>query len=133
MGFRRFWARREPCVVQKAPILVGSTSPVFAPYCSSRLTVGCSKARAASARTRTASQGAPYETRIENSYWAFESPYVAHKTISCNGTQSGTRTAPYDCLRAFYGPKIVGSPCWKVVQEHTENQENTCDSCIAGR
>ena len=32
------------------------------------------------------------------------------------GTRSGTRTTPYDCLEAFYGPKIVGSPCRKVVQ-----------------
>ena len=23
--------------------------------------------------------------------------------------------APYDCLRALYGPKLVGSPCLKVV------------------
>ena len=38
MGFRRFWARRESCVVQKTPIRVGSTSPVFAPYWSSKPT-----------------------------------------------------------------------------------------------
>ena len=62
MGFRRFWARRESCVVQKAPILVGSTGPVFAQYWSARLAVGCSKARTASARARTASEGAPSET-----------------------------------------------------------------------
>ena len=46
--------RRESCVVQKAPIFVGSTGPVFAPYWSARLVVGCSKA---SARARTASEG----------------------------------------------------------------------------
>ena len=63
MGFRRFWARRESCVVQKAPILVGSTGPVLAPYWSARLTVGYSKARMASARARTASKVAPSETR----------------------------------------------------------------------
>ena len=39
------------CVVQTAPILVGSTRPVFA--LSARLTVGDSKARTASARART--------------------------------------------------------------------------------
>ena len=52
MCFRRFWARRKTYVVQKAPILVGvgSTGPVFAPYWSARLAVGCSKARTASAR-----------------------------------------------------------------------------------
>ena len=26
MGFRRFWARRESCVAQKAPTYVGTTS-----------------------------------------------------------------------------------------------------------
>ena len=36
-------------MVQKAPILVGSTGSVFAPYWSARLAVGCSKARNASA------------------------------------------------------------------------------------
>ena len=36
MGFRRFWARGESCVVQKAPILVCSTGPVFAQYCIRR-------------------------------------------------------------------------------------------------
>ena len=30
--------------------------------------------------------------------------------------RSGTRTSPYDCQRAFYCPKIVESPCRKVVQ-----------------
>ena len=34
MGFRRFWARRESCLVQTEHILVGSTCPVFAPYWS---------------------------------------------------------------------------------------------------
>ena len=50
-------------MVQKAPILVGSTGPVFALYWSARLTVGYSKARMASARTRTASKVALSETR----------------------------------------------------------------------
>ena len=50
-------------MVQKAPILVGSTGPVFALYWSARLTVGYSKARMASARARTASKVAPSETR----------------------------------------------------------------------
>ena len=64
MGFRRFGARRESCVVQKAPIHASSTAgPVFAPYWSARLAVGCSKARTASARVRNASDGAPSETR----------------------------------------------------------------------
>ena len=63
MGFRRFWARRELCVVQKAPILVGSTSTVFALYWSARLALGYSKARMASAQARTASEGSPSETR----------------------------------------------------------------------
>ena len=63
MGFRRFGARRESCVFQKSPIHVGSTGPVFAPYWSARLAVGCSKTRTASARARTASEGAPSETR----------------------------------------------------------------------
>ena len=57
MGFRRFWARRMSCMVQKAPIHVGSTGPVFAPYWSAT-GVGCSKDRTASARARTASEGA---------------------------------------------------------------------------
>ena len=39
------------------------TGPVFAPYWSATLTVGCSKVRTASARARTASEGAPFETR----------------------------------------------------------------------
>ena len=51
------------CQIRQAPILVGFTGPVFAPYCSARLAVGCPKARTASARARTASEGAPYETR----------------------------------------------------------------------
>ena len=51
------------CVVQMAPILVGSTGPVFAPHWSARLDVGCYKARTASARARTASEGKPSETR----------------------------------------------------------------------
>ena len=63
MGFRRFWARREPCVVQIAPTLEGSIGPVFASYWSARLAVDCSKAHTVSARTRTASEGAPSETR----------------------------------------------------------------------
>ena len=50
-------------MVQKAPILVGSTGPVFTPYWSARLAVGCSNARTASARARTASEGAPSEIR----------------------------------------------------------------------
>ena len=62
IGLRRFGARRESCMVQKAPIHVGSTDPVFASYLSARLTVVCSKARTASARARTASEGAPSET-----------------------------------------------------------------------
>ena len=48
-------------MVQKAPILVGSTGPVFAPNWSARLAVGCSEARMASARARTASEGSPSE------------------------------------------------------------------------
>ena len=44
-------------MVQKAPILVGSTGPVFAPYWFARLSVGCSKARTASARAHTAFEG----------------------------------------------------------------------------
>ena len=63
MGFRRFWARTESCVVQTAPIIMGSTGHVFAPYWSARLAVGCSKACTASARAHTASEGAPSETR----------------------------------------------------------------------
>ena len=51
------------CVVQTAPMLVGSTRPVFAPYWSARLAVGYSKARTASARARTAFEGASSETR----------------------------------------------------------------------
>ena len=46
------------CQIRQPPILVGSIGPVFAPYCSARLAVGCSKARTASA-----SEGACYETR----------------------------------------------------------------------
>ena len=63
IGFRRFWARRESCVVQMVPIFVGSTGPLFAPYLSARLGIGCSKARTESARARTASEGAPSDTR----------------------------------------------------------------------
>ena len=49
-------------MVQKAPIFVDSTGPVFAPYWSARLFVACSKARTASTRARTASEGTPFET-----------------------------------------------------------------------
>ena len=52
----------ESCMVQKAPIHVGSTDHVFALYWSARLAVGCSKAPTASARARTASKQAPSET-----------------------------------------------------------------------
>ena len=51
------------CQIRQTPIIMGSTGPVFVPYCSVRLAVGCSKARTASARARTPSEGAPYETR----------------------------------------------------------------------
>ena len=51
------------CQIRQAPILMGFIGPVFAPYYSARLSAGCSKARTASARTGTASEGAPYETR----------------------------------------------------------------------
>ena len=94
MGFRRFGARRESCVVQKAPIHVGYTGPVFAPYWSARLAVGCSKARKASSRAHTASEVAPTETRGVH---ARVHVILGHKS-----------------------------------QEHTENQENACDNCIAG-
>ena len=63
IGFRRFWARRVSCVVQMGPIPVGSTDPVFAPYWSAILVVGCSKVRTASVRVRTASEGTPSESR----------------------------------------------------------------------
>ena len=43
---------------------VGSTGPVFAQYWHARQVVGCSKARTASASARTASEGAPSETRV---------------------------------------------------------------------
>ena len=61
MGFRRFWARRDPCVVQTAPIFL--VTPYFFLYWSARLAGGCSKAPTASARARTASEGTPSETR----------------------------------------------------------------------
>ena len=41
---------------------MGSTGPVFAPYWSARLAVGCSKVRTASAWVCTAPEGAPTET-----------------------------------------------------------------------
>ena len=93
MDFRRFWARREPSMVQMVPILVGSTGPLFAPYLSARLAVNCSKVRTTSAGSCTASEGHlpkpvyPYGFML---YWAKKS------------------------------------------QEHTENQKNACDSCMAG-
>ena len=59
---------------------VGSTGPVFAPYCSARLTVGCPKARTASARARTTSEGAPYETRRVHVH--------VHATLSQNITRT---------------------------------------------
>ena len=45
-------------MVQQTAIYVGSTGPVFAPYWSARLALGCSKARTGSARACcTASEG----------------------------------------------------------------------------
>ena len=52
----------------------------------------------------------------ENPYGAFENPYVAHRSVFRMGPDPAHPRMTYDCLRAFYGPKIVGSPCWKVVQ-----------------
>ena len=74
---------------------MGSTGPVFAHYCSARLAVGCAKARTASVRTRTASEG--HLTKL-------------------------TRRV-HVRFHAILGQKS---------QEHTENRENACDSCIAG-
>ena len=81
------------CQIRQAPILVGSTGPVFATYYSARLAVGCSKALTASARAHTASEGAPYKTRR------------VHVRVHA----------------------ILGQN-----RKNTQNQENACDSCIAG-
>ena len=110
MCFRRFWARRKSYVVQKAPILVGSgsTGPVFAPYWSARLAVGCSKARTASAWPRTASEGAPSETRgvhvrvhwaknWKNTQWTWRT----HVTIA---------SQEVDFVRTSHGPQPPMAP-----------------------
>ena len=35
---------------------------------------------------------------------------------------------PHDFLRAFYGPKIVGSPCWKVAHTGLKSSKNVAGS-----
>ena len=73
-----------------------SISACVGPIRSTRATSGCFISRAIPCS--------------KNPYGAFESLYIVHRPVS----RLGTCTTPYECLRAFYGPTIVGSPVRKL-------------------
>ena len=128
MGFRRFWARRESCVVQMAPILVGPTGPLFAPYWSARLTVSCSKARTASARARTASEGAPPKPASYTYgfmlYWAKN-----HKNTQRSGrTHVTDASQEADFVRTSHGPQTPMTP--QVLRAGAHPGSHACDLSI---
>ena len=110
MGFRRFWTGGASCVVQIAPILVDSTGSVFASYWAARLAVGCSKARTASAWARTASEGAPSETRgvhVRVHAILGKNHKSTHRTGSTHVTIASQEA---DFVRTSHGPQIPMAP-----------------------